>query len=166
MNWESSTLVCRHRFLRNVGTKLWNSTSSYFRIKFCLQPWEPRILSSDSLQKSCLLCTFAKLRKTIISFVMSVCPSAPPSVRIEQIDSQFLWYVIFGYFSKNCRENSGFIKIWQEWRVLYMKTDLRFWSSLAQFFLEWEMFQAKVVEKIKTYIISDYFFSKIGPFMR
>jgi len=32
-----------------------------------------------------------------------------------------------------------------------MKTDVHFWSYLAQFFLEWEMFQTKVVEKIKTH---------------
>jgi len=31
-----------------------------------------------------------------------------------------------------------------------MKTDIHFWSYLAQFFLEWEMFQTKVVEKLET----------------
>ena len=34
------------------------------------------------------------------------------------------------------------------------QTDIHFWSYLAQFFLEWEMFQTKVVEKIKTHISS------------
>ena len=34
-----------------------------------------------------------------------------------------------------------------------MKTDIRLWSYLAEFFLEWEMFQTKVVEKIKTHIL-------------
>ena len=34
-----------------------------------------------------------------------------------------------------------------------MQTDIHFWSYLAQFFLEWEMFQTKVVEKIKTHIL-------------
>ena len=43
-----------------------------------------------------------------------------------------------------------------------MKTDMHFWSYLAQFFLEWEMFQTEVVEKIKTHILcSVTFFSKI-----
>ena len=42
-----------------------------------------------------------------------------------------------------------------------MKTDMRFWSYLAQLFLEWEMFQTKVVEKIKTHILcSITFFQK------
>jgi len=45
--------------------------------------------------------------------------------------------------------------------ALYMKTDVRFWSYLAQLFLEWEMFQTKVVEKIKTHILcSVTFFRK------
>ena len=48
-----------------------------------------------------------------------------------------------------------------------MKTDTHFLSYLAHFFLEWEMFQTKVVEKIKTPIMySVTFSSKIAPFMR
>ena len=34
-----------------------------------------------------------------------------------------------------------------------MKPNEHIWSYLAQFFLEWEMFQTKVVEKIKTHIL-------------
>jgi hypothetical protein len=34
-----------------------------------------------------------------------------------------------------------------------MKTYVHFVPYLAQFFLEWEMFQTKVVEKIETYIL-------------
>jgi len=34
-----------------------------------------------------------------------------------------------------------------------MKTNIHFSPYLAHFFLEWEMFQIKVVEKIKTYIL-------------
>ena len=40
-----------------------------------------------------------------------------------------------------------------------MKTDTHYWSYLAYFFLEWEMFHTKVVEKIKThFVFSDIFF--------
>jgi len=35
-----------------------------------------------------------------------------------------------------------------------MKTNIHFRSHLAQFFLEREMFQTKVVEKIKTHVLS------------
>jgi len=34
-----------------------------------------------------------------------------------------------------------------------MKTDIHFWSYLDHFFLEWEMFQTNVVEKIKTHVL-------------
>ena len=34
-----------------------------------------------------------------------------------------------------------------------MKTNTHFWSYLAQFLLEWKMFQMKLVEKIKTHIL-------------
>ena len=46
-----------------------------------------------------------------------------------------------------------------------MKTCVHFLSYLAQFFLEWEMFQTKVVEKIKTHILcSETFFYENRPF--
>jgi hypothetical protein len=42
-----------------------------------------------------------------------------------------------------------------------MKTNLHFLSYLAQFFIEWEIFQTKVVEKIKTHVLcSATFFHK------
>jgi hypothetical protein len=45
-----------------------------------------------------------------------------------------------------------------------MKTFARFWSYLAQFLLEWEMFQTNVVQKIKTHILcSVTFFRKSCP---
>ena len=48
-----------------------------------------------------------------------------------------------------------------------MKTNIHLWSYLAQFFLEWEMFQTKVVEKIKTHILRSitFFFKRIVPHM-
>ena len=39
-----------------------------------------------------------------------------------------------------------------------MQTNIHFWSYLAQFSLEWEMFQTKAVEKIKTHILSSVTF--------
>ena len=46
-----------------------------------------------------------------------------------------------------------------------MKTNIHVWSYLAQFFLEWEMFQTIFVEKIKTHILCSktfffFFFQK------
>ena len=69
--------------------------------------------------------TFTELRKETISFVESVCLS----VRMGQLGSQWInfhqiWYL---YFRKICRENSSFIKLKQEWRVLYMNTNIHFY---------------------------------------
>ena len=43
-----------------------------------------------------------------------------------------------------------------------MNTNIHFWSYLAQFLVEWEIFQAKIVEKIKTHIMCSItlFFSR------
>ena len=42
----------------------------------------------------------------------------------------------------------------------------RLWQYLAEFFLKWEIFQIKVVENVKTYILFvNFFFSKVLPFM-
>ena len=38
-----------------------------------------------------------------------------------------------------------------------MKTNIHFWSYLAQFLLQWEMFQIKVVQKIKTHFVFNNF---------
>jgi hypothetical protein len=78
------------------------------------------------------------------------------SVRIEQLgyhvmDFHEIWYL--GIYRNICRGNSSFIRIWQEEQVLYMKTNIHFWSYLTHFFLEWKIFQAKVVDKIKTHIL-------------
>jgi len=45
-----------------------------------------------------------------------------------------------------------------------MKTNIHFWLHLTQFFLEWEVFQAKVTEKINTFYVQSFFL--IMPFMR
>ena len=37
--------------------------------------------------------------------------------------------------------------------MVYMKTNINLRWYEAQFFLEWEMFQIKFVEKIKTYVL-------------
>jgi hypothetical protein len=74
---------------------------------------------------------------------------------------------MFEYFSKKFWEYSSFIKIWQEKRVLYVRIKNYFLSFLVQIFLDFEMFQTKFEEKIKTHILcSVTFFSKILPFMR
>jgi hypothetical protein len=104
---------------------------------------------------------FAKLRKATISFfisvLLSVCLSVRPPARSYGTSmfplDRSSGDLIFQYFLKICRGNSSFNKIWHEYRVLYMKTNIYFLLHLAQFFLEWEIFQTKIVEKIETHIL-------------
>ena len=108
---------------------------------------------------------FPKLRKATISFIVSVCPCICPH-RITRLPMDgFSSNLIFVYFSKCCYKNSSFIKISQELRMLYTKSNLLFSMSLSlslsHFFLEWEIFQANVVENIETQILWFFFFCKI-----
>jgi len=47
-----------------------------------------------------------------------------------------------------------------------MTTNIHVLSYLIQFFLEWEMFATKIVEKIKTHTVCPIKFSKIVQFMK
>jgi hypothetical protein len=49
-----------------------------------------------------------------------------------------------------------------------MKKCAHLWQYLAEFFLELEMLQTKVIENVKAHILCTIFFSppKIVPFMR
>jgi hypothetical protein len=80
---------------------------------------------------------------------MSVCPLWITRLPLDGFWRNFM----FELFTKTCRANSSFIKIQQEQRVLYMMTFPHLWRYLAEFFLEWEMFQIQVAEKIKTHIL-------------
>ena len=47
-----------------------------------------------------------------------------------------------------------------------MKTNIHLWSYLAQFCLEWDIFQTKSVKKIETRFMSNNLLWKFVPFMR
>jgi hypothetical protein len=92
------------------------------------------------------------LWKVNISFIMSVCPSVHPHGTTRLPLDGSLWNLIFEYYLKICWENLSLIKIWQDWLVLYAKTNAHFWSYLTHF-VEWEMFHTTVAEKVKTHIL-------------
>jgi len=63
----------------------------------------------------------------------------------------------------------------QDWRLLYWtrlagtlrEDQYTLWSCVIQFFLEWELFQTKLLDKIKAHILrSIKFLSKIVPSLR
>jgi hypothetical protein len=104
-------------------------------------------------QQSVMICSFigafTKLQNANTSFIMSVCPNETTQLPLDgfslQLTFENFWKIRWG--------NSSSIKIWQEQLVLYMKINIHFWSHLAQFFLQWEMFQIEVAEKIKTHML-------------
>jgi len=65
---------------------------------------------------------FAKLQKATSSFVMSVCLSVHPRGTTQLQMKGFLWNLVFKHFYKTCWKYSSFIKIWQDYWVLYVKT--------------------------------------------
>ena len=91
------------------------------------------------------------MRKATISFVMSVRPSihteelVPRWTDIHEIGylSIFLKPVEKNQVSLKSDKKDGYFK----WRPIHI-----FLSYFVQFFLEWEMFQTKVVEELKTHI--------------
>jgi len=100
---------------------------------------------------------YVKWRRATIYFC-HVSPSVRPrGTPLLSMDG-FSWHWGSDHFSKVCREKSSSMEIWEDWRALYMQTDIHMWSYVAHFFLEWEMFQTKVVEKIKTHFVFSIFY--------
>ena len=84
---------------------------------------------------------FAILQKAPLNFVMSVRPHVITRRTIDGCSRN----LIFEHFSEICWENPSFFKKWREWPV-------QVGYYVAELFLEWEAFQATVVEEIKTHI--------------
>ena len=83
---------------------------------------------------------------------MSVLPSLCSSVRMEQLGPSGWIFMKFEYFSKVCRKISSFIKTNKNngqftWKPIYIVDHISFSSS------EREMFQTKVLEKIRKHIL-------------
>ena len=110
---------------------------------------EHRILPLERTRGYCFQTRSQNCERAAVSFVMSVCPFRTTWFPLDG----FSWNFIFMCFSKIYRENSDFIKVWQEYWVLFMKTNIHIWSYLAESVLKWEMFQTVVVEKVKTRIL-------------
>jgi hypothetical protein len=78
----------------------------------------------------------------------SSCASVHPSISSSfRMDLGFHWMdfdkkiIVELFVSKICLENWSVIRIWHVQLVLYIKTYVHLWQCLAEFFLEWEMFQ-------------------------
>jgi hypothetical protein len=105
---------------------------------------------------------FMKLRRATISLIMSVCPS----IHVEQLGShwfschEILYLSIF--FESLFRKFNFHRNLTRIMGTLHEKK-CTFLSYSAHFFLEWDMFQTKVVEKIKThFMFNNFFFPQNG----
>jgi hypothetical protein len=88
---------------------------------------------------------------------------ACPSVRMEQPGSQWTDFhevLCLSIFWKSIEKIKVLLKQDKndEYAPVYMKTKIHFWSYLTHIFLEWEMFQKKVVKKSKHNFIFNNFF--------
>jgi hypothetical protein len=59
---------------------------------------------------------------------------------------------MFEYLSKSVESFQVSLKA-DEYQVLYTKARAHLWKYLPEFFLEWEIFQTKIVLKIKTHTL-------------
>jgi hypothetical protein len=134
---------------------LWQFHNTWPLVCQCLSLRFPKGLKIPSYAIGCrvwlafhlqiLLGAFAKFRKKTISFVMSVRLSVCPNGTARHQLDGFSWNMIQLYENVSRKfkfhSNRGIF-------LLY----------LAHFFLEWEMFHTKVVDKIKTHVCSVTFF--------
>ncbi len=69
--------------------------------------------------------------------------SVRPSVRKEKLAPN--WRIFMKLYKRvlfeNLSKKSIFIKIWQEYRIIYINTIKCIWPYLSQFFLEWKMWK-------------------------
>jgi len=108
-----------------------------------------KLFSINTLSIIYIFVGFAKLRKATVSFVMSVRPSVCRHVTTLLPLDGFLWNFKFWYFRKSVEKIPVSFKSDKNKEYILRRPMYIFLSHLSQFFLEWEIFQTKVVEKIK-----------------
>ena len=95
-----------------------------------------------------------KIARSIISFVMPVCPSFRPHGTTQLPLYGFLWNLILKYFSKICWENSSPIDMWLKWFDA-LHEQLRTFITISRWILlRLINVSKKFVAKIKTHISS------------
>ena len=108
--------------------------------------WSPKSLTSEEI---ILFRRYRKISKSDYYFGMSVRPSEwRNSVLSGRIFMKF-----YEYFSKICRENSTFIKIWSEKEGGGGTLREDQYTYLVHFFLEGEMLQKKLYKSRYTYFM-------------
>ena len=120
----------------------------------------------QQIYKWLFLSAFIKLRKTTISFVMSVCMSVRPPAWIEQLGSQlngFSWNLWFDNLFRKFEFHLHRTRI-----TGALHEDIHtFMIAFRRIALKMrKIFQTEIWEKIKTHFMFNNFFPKIIPFTR
>ena len=122
----------------------------------CLRPWWASLESAAARQREEVLGAFGRGGRLLASSCPSVCPHAAVGLPLDG----FAWNFVFYCVSRVCLENSASFKIWQKYRVLYMKTTAHLSSHVAELFWEFKMFQTEFVQKSKTRVLCSTTFSR------
>jgi hypothetical protein len=134
--------MSRCKVFRSVLSRLWRRvylskravlkivTAAFYRFPFLFcRSYKISLAREWHLQLSTFLGAFAKLRKAIVNFALSVCPSTwNTSTPDGWIFIKFYIWVCFGNLSRNW----SLIKILQKWRILCITTyvfmhSIRYW---------------------------------------
>ena len=88
-----------------------------------------------------------------------LCLSDRPTLQWEQLGTRWtyffmkLYFWVFFFSIKIFQKIQVLLKYDIKIRVIYVGTYVHLWEYIAQFFLEWEMFQKKAVEKFRIHIL-------------
>ena len=105
--------------------------------------------------KSDFLGAFANRENRLLaSWCLSIRPSVVPSVWDKSAPTGriFMKFYISVFFRKSVEKNKVLLKSDKNYRYFTWRS-FNIYDYLAEFFLEWEMFQIKGVQKIKTHIL-------------
>jgi hypothetical protein len=95
---------------------------------------------------------FRRIRK-IAKTTISLLPRRPSAWNNSAPARRIFINFIFGIFRKCVEKIQVLLKSVKSDEYFCLKTNIHFWSYPSHFFVEWEMCQAKVVEKFKTHIL-------------
>ena len=95
-----------------------------------------------------ILVAFEKCRKATVSFFIPL----RPSIRMKQIDPTGRIFMKFDIWQFKKKLFKFHYNLTKKRIIFFMKIYCNLWY-LAEFFLRWEMFHTKLLEKIKTHIL-------------
>jgi hypothetical protein len=147
--WEANSRIFSQKSIEFFGSREFIAMFETAQILFLVWNRWFHSISFPAIYKKFNFKRFRKIAKTTIGYVIFVHLSVSPHGTARLPRNEFSTNFIFKYFSKICQENSSFVESWQNTRIIHMKTNRRFWSYLAGYFWEWEVFHTVLQIKSK-----------------